>query len=174
MINFCGNLSITCILLFSSTGWAAWSYPSCVDVTENDFTAEIIIAKTADSGGLVIDATLDEPLKMALNLNTNGHVDIYFVERRGNLKFYNGTTKNVSVIGHIDVFHKEYLRTVPPSKINWVEEGLGGIALDPEFNSNRYIYLTYNPIEKNVFRLARFYWQILPMAFYPVKTRYPG
>ncbi|RYD88900.1 MAG: hypothetical protein EOP50_18335, partial [Sphingobacteriales bacterium] len=52
--------------------------------------------------------------------------------------------------GKLDVYSKT---SVP--NVN-AEEGLLGIALDPNFAKNQYVYAFYSPIEKSVNRLSRF------------------
>jgi hypothetical protein len=79
-----------------------YSYPGCNDVTDADFKSTILVRKGV-SVGVTQDATLHEPIQMdfdgVMNGNTVTAVNIYFVERAGKLKFYNGVTKTVTVIG---------------------------------------------------------------------------
>jgi cytochrome c len=79
---------------------------------------------------------------MQLEITKEGH--IYFIERNGNLRFYNSTTKVTSLVGRIPV----YLT---------VEVGLLGLALDRNFEKNQAIYLFFSPQEKKKsLRLSRF------------------
>lgn len=87
-----------------------------------------------------------EPTEMAVLPN----LDILVVQRRGEIMFYNNTTKALSQVGFLNVYHKT---DVP--KVN-AEEGLMGIAADPEFAKNNYIYLFYSPVDTSVNRLSRF------------------
>ncbi len=75
---------------------------------------------------VVLAEKLDEPMQMAIA----GDGKVYFAERRGNVQLYDPATKNVKTVGTIPVLTK-------------YEDGLLGIALDPAFDKNSYIYLFY-------------------------------
>ncbi|WP_205941065.1 PQQ-dependent sugar dehydrogenase [Albibacterium indicum] len=83
---------------------------------------------------------LDEPLQMAILPNKN----ILFVERKGGIKLYeeaNGETKSIA---NIDVF-------------SGIEDGLLGVAADPNFEKNHWIYLYYAVGgDESINRLARY------------------
>jgi cytochrome c len=68
---------------------------------------------------------------------------ILLVERRGNLKIFDPASGQMSIAYHLPV-HSEY------------EDGLMGLALDPNFAQNHWIYLYYSPIGESVNRLSRF------------------
>lgn len=90
--------------------------------------------------------TLFEPTEMAILPN----LDVLIAQRRGELLRYSNETKEVKQIGSLNVYHKT---TVP--NVN-AEEGLMGLALDPAFQKNNFIYLFYAPIDTSVNRLSRF------------------
>ena len=69
---------------------------------------------------------------------------ILFIERRGILKMYDPETKITQVVGNIDVHY-----------IN--ENGLLGMALDPDFEANNWIYFFYtDPVRKDYQHISRF------------------
>jgi len=90
--------------------------------------------------------TLFEPTEMAIL--PNGHILI--AQRRGELMRLNTETKDIKQVGFLNVYH---MATVP--NVN-AEEGLMGIAADPEFGKNNYLYLFYAPADTSVNRLSRF------------------
>ena len=80
--------------------------------------------------------------------------DIYFVERHGNLKRYNGADNTVTLLSHFDVWSDspEHVDSVGPE----AETGLEAIVLDRDFATNHRLYLRYEPWEKEVYRIASF------------------
>src|SRR5690606_12855510 len=70
--------------------------------------------------------------------------------RRGELMLYEQETQAVKQVGYLDVYH----RTEVPN-VN-AEEGFMGLALDPEFEQNNYVYAFYSPADTSVNRLSRF------------------
>ena len=83
---------------------------------------------------------LNEP--MELDFLPNG--DILFIERRGIIKMYDIATHIVQVVGEI-----------PVNYIN--ENGLLGMAVDPNFNETNWIYYFYtDPIRKSYQQISRF------------------
>jgi glucose/arabinose dehydrogenase len=74
------------------------------------------------------------PMKMAFDLNaTSGVADIYISQKYGEIQYYNSQAKTLTNIG-----------TVPGVWRTFEEDGLGGIALDPSFKTNNYIYVSYS------------------------------
>lgn len=83
---------------------------------------------------------LNEP--MELDFLPDGN--ILFIERRGLLKLYDQATKIVQVVGEI-----------PVNYIN--ENGLLGMAVDPNFQNNHWIYFFYtDPLRKSFQQISRF------------------
>jgi cytochrome c len=83
---------------------------------------------------------LDEPMELSVLPNGN----VLFVERKGALRLFLPSENQAVEIGKLDVFHG-------------LEDGLLGLALDPEFEKNAFIYLFYSPAgEKSVQRVSRF------------------
>ncbi|GAA5131936.1 PQQ-dependent sugar dehydrogenase [Luteolibacter yonseiensis] len=79
--------------------------------------------------------------------------DIYLVEREGKLLRIRPGTGGVFEIGNLTV---SALRSTDPKSNSAVEDGLQGIALDPDFAKNQRIYLYYSHPEKLLDRLSRF------------------
>jgi cytochrome c len=83
---------------------------------------------------------LDEP--MEIEVLKDGR--ILFIERKGKVKIFEPETGLAKDIGFIPVFAES-------------EDGLLGLAKDPGFESNRWIYLYYSPKgEVSINRLSRF------------------
>lgn len=87
-----------------------------------------------------------EPTEMAVLPN----LDILVTQRRGEILIYKNQTKKLKEAGKLDV----YFKTNAPG-VN-AEEGLLGMAADPKFAINKYVYLFYSPFDKSVNRLSRF------------------
>jgi cytochrome c len=124
---------------------AALSFPGCPDVANGDFHVTPIAGK-AD--------TVAEPLKMAFDLvaqpgeDAKDKVDVYFVERYGKLRKFDARQNKVITIAKMPV-------TVGTGTSS---DGLIGLALDPGFKSNHWIYLYYTFVGggESVWRLSRF------------------
>ena len=87
----------------------------------------------------VLAQGLNEPLEMALL----SEGDVLFVERKGAVKVYDNETRKVKPIANFNVF-------------SGIEDGLLGVALDPQFPENHWIYFYYSVAKKSVNRLSRF------------------
>ncbi len=126
---------LTLAIASQYAAWAAFTVPSCPTVTDAEFTAVTLV--NGDS--------INEPIKMATHADGAGNVDIYWVQRHGDIKKYTGATKKFATIGHID----------GPSEF---EDGVTGIALDPSFDTNHNIFLYYafGDVTKFSFRISRF------------------
>ncbi|MEM9142942.1 MAG: malectin domain-containing carbohydrate-binding protein, partial [Bacteroidota bacterium] len=68
---------------------------------------------------------------------------IFILDRYGELIIYKQDTQSTVVAGEISVFHE-------------LEDGLLGIAFDPDFENNGYIYLHYSPLGVTMNRVSRF------------------
>ncbi len=88
---------------------------------------------------IVLADNLNEP--MELDFLPDGK--IIFIERQGAVKVYDPVLKVVKTIQQIPVSTKH-------------EDGLLGLALDPDFYSNRWIYLFYSGPEAAQQRVSRF------------------
>lgn len=95
---------------------------------------------------ILTQGTLFEPTEMAILPN----LDILLVQRRGEIMLYKEQNKTISQISSLDVYSKT---SVPG--VN-AEEGVLGLAADPNFKENNYVYIFYSPIDTSVNRLSRF------------------
>lgn len=87
-----------------------------------------------------------EPTEMTILPN----LDILVTQRRGEIMLYKHDTKQVKQVGFLNAYWKT---SVPD--VN-AEEGVLGIARDPEFEENNWIYIYYSPVDTSVNRLSRF------------------
>ncbi len=98
---------------------------------------------------VVLESNLYEPTEMAVLPDDR----VLFIERRGAVKLYIPEEDSVFQIGELDVFTR-------------FEYGLMGLAIDPEFEENNWVYMYYSPnIERPVNYLSRF--QLIGNQFYP-------
>lgn len=81
----------------------------------------------------VLDTYMYEPMEMVVF--NDGR--ILYVERRGDIKIYDPKVKKSKVIAKFDV-----------SITGNYEDGILGVALDPEFEKNHWIYINYSPAGK--------------------------
>ncbi|MDB5049057.1 MAG: hypothetical protein JWO30_2128 [Fibrobacteres bacterium] len=111
-----------CALMAAGHGvWAAFSFPNCADLATTDFKAVKLVAR-ADG--------ISEPIKMAIDGDPAGNIDIYWVERLGEVKRYSTATKSIVKLATLAVDFT-------------FESGLTGIALDPGFKTNGWMYFYY-------------------------------
>lgn len=87
-----------------------------------------------------------EPTEMAILPN----LDILVTQRRGEIMLYKNDSKQVKQVGFLNVYWKT---SVP--RVN-AEEGVMGLAKDPDFTKNNWIYIYYSPVDSSVNRLSRF------------------
>ncbi|SKA34039.1 cytochrome c [Chitinophaga eiseniae] len=76
----------------------------------------------------VLDHGLDEPMELAILPGGN----VLFVERKGAVKMYDAHLRQTKTIGRFDVF-------------SGIEDGLLGVALDPHYEKNHWVYFYYAP-----------------------------
>jgi cytochrome c len=87
-----------------------------------------------------LDFNLNEP--MELDILPNGN--LLFIERHGNIKLFEKNTQRSRVITKLNVFSS-------------LEDGLLGLAIDPDYSANHWIYLFYSPAgNEAVQRVSRF------------------
>jgi cytochrome c len=132
------------LLLPARTVTAAFTWPGCGAVAESEFKYQAIIGRRAATAPKLVDTSMLEPIKMAFQMQPDNSVDIYWVERGGAIKRYIAAQNKAVNLGKLGVFTE-------------VEQGLTGLALDPGFRDNRWLYVYYAPsAEANVFRVSRF------------------
>ncbi len=89
---------------------------------------------------VVLDFNLAEPME----LDELGDRGIIYVERKGAIKLYD--------------YEEEKSRVLDSLKVHYADEdGLLGIAVDPNYNDNHWIYLFYSPdLEEPIQHISRF------------------
>lgn len=87
---------------------------------------------------VVLDFNLDEPTEMAVLPNGN----ILFLERKGNVKLYDEELGKTEVIARIPVSTK--YNPNEKGERGEAEDGLLGLALDPNFKSTHWVYMFYS------------------------------
>jgi len=88
----------------------------------------------------VLDFNLDEPME----LDELGDRGIIYIERRGAVKLYDYDTEQIKSLDTVDVHYNN-------------EDGLLGLAVDPNYTENNWIYLFYSPdIEEPIQHVSRF------------------
>ncbi len=88
-----------------------------------------------------------EPTEMTILPN----LDVLVIQRRGEIMLYKNETKKVKQVGFFDVYYK----TLHTPGVN-AEEGMLGLAKDPNFAKNNFVYIYYSPSDTSVNRLSRF------------------
>ena len=122
----CVGLSFPCLLLGEDKPTPKPSGPQ----TDGAFHKVILEADRDLDGDGKIDDVIADPMEIAVA--EDGRV--FFIERLGVLKVWNPKTKATTVAATLPVFHE-------------LEDGLLGIALDPKFSRNHWIYLFYSSPE---------------------------
>jgi cytochrome c len=92
---------------------------------------------------VVLDFNLNEPMELDLLPNE----DILFIERHGGIKLFKQSEKKTRLVTTLPVFSE-------------LEDGLLGLAVDPDYSRNHWIYLYYSaPGQEAVQRLSRFVFE---------------
>ena len=139
----------------------SWSEPAFLELVANGIEYAIGTADLPDyakariprSGvppamekKVLTQGTLTEPTELAVLPN----LDVLIIERRGAILRYRAADSSLKQVGALDVYWKSNVPNVN------AEEGLLGLAADPNFATNHYIYLFYSPADRSVNRLSRF------------------
>lgn len=127
-------LSLSLALSWARPLLAQHSWTGCDDVKPADFRKVSFLDKTIYPG-------LNEPVKMAFAKDGR----FYWIERPGAIKRWDPITKTAATLAQLNV-HLDNTR------------GGMGIALDPAFASNGFVYIVYMPNipPYGLFRLSRF------------------
>ena len=97
----------------------------------------------------VLDQNLEEP--MEFDIFSDGR--ILFVERRGKVKIYDPSEESTRTISNLPVQYAH----VDKNYEHKLEDGLLGVAIDPDYDSNSWVYIYYSPVgEKPKQNLSRF------------------
>ena len=87
---------------------------------------------------VVLDEKLDEPVELAVLPDSR----VLFIERKGNVKLYDPKENKTKLITKIAVSTKYIFKDGNQAE---AEDGLLGLAIDPKFSENSWIYLYYSP-----------------------------
>ncbi len=91
----------------------------------------------------VVAQALGEPMQMGELPDGT----IMFIERHGNIKIFDPESRVLTLADHLPV-------------LDTLEDGLLGLAIDPKWTENHWIYLYYSPVStEQVNRLSRFVFQ---------------
>jgi len=153
------SVALCVMVIVATSAWSqtSWTWPGCPNVTDADFKYDTLVIKKTNAD----TAILSEPDKIAFDMDASGNTDVYWVEiRPGKIKRYNAATKTIKLLTQLPNWgrgtgNNDYL-TVKNSTS--VEEGVTGIALDPNFKTNRWVYIHWSPLPatNEVFRVSRF------------------
>ncbi|MFT5905457.1 MAG: cytochrome c [Cryomorphaceae bacterium] len=95
--------------------------------------------------------TISKGLEDAMEVAISGDGRAFIIERKGKVKLYDPKTQETVTVAELKVQFREGTKS-PADR----ETGLLGIALDPKFEKNGWIYLYYTPKGKNFSQLSRF------------------
>ncbi len=118
-----------------------------------NFLPLAILCVATGSAAPIQKNTIAEGLRDPMSLAVAPNGDVYVVEREGRLLRVCPDTGGVFEIANLPV---SALRATEPKSDSAVEDGLQGIALDPNFAKNQRIFLYYSDPKKLIDRLSRF------------------
>ncbi len=104
-----------------------------------DYTLNTVAPEENRFEKIVLKNNLNEP--MELDFLPDGR--IIWIERGGKIYVYDPETGTDHLSQHLDINY-------------FSENGLIGLAVDPDYEKNKFIYLHYSASDKNVQRLSRF------------------
>ena len=107
-----------------------FSYPGCTDVSQTDFNQVTVLDKSKD-------ATLDEVIRFSVTKDGS----VFFAERGGSIKVVK-PAGTVVKLGKVNSFPTTSQLGKQVNNIN-NEFGLVGLAADPDFETNHFLYVTY-------------------------------
>lgn len=133
------------VALAAGAAHSQGTWPGCDPVSDREIRTTAIVTRSAHAA--------EEPMKMAFDLvaapgeDAKDKVDMYFTERKGNLRRFDALRNRVLTLGRFE------MQIAGNSS-----DGLLGIALDPGFKSNRWIYLyrTHAADGRTTWRVSRF------------------
>jgi cytochrome c len=141
-------LALAGLFTGASPARAALTYAGCADLAATDFNYEILASNATD-------ATIQEPMKMAFDMDGSGNVTVYFTQRLGLLRKFDPVKKSVTNLADFSKYPNF------PKSFSGSSDGLLGIALDPGFKTNHFVYLyvsstTTSPGFTGDWRVSRF------------------
>jgi cytochrome c len=117
-----------------------FTYGNCAEVKASSFTP-VTLVNTAKAPGLT------EPVKFAVAKDGR----VFFGERNGSVRVVS-TAGVVTKLGDVPVWPITSKLKVTGSN----ELGLSGLTLDPDFETNNWIYITYQPTSPDVSKIVRY------------------
>ena len=107
---------------------------------KNEIVSPVSIPDSSRFTHMTLAQGLDEPMEMAILPG----LDVIIVERKGAVKLYDAQEKKIKTIANLNVF-------------SGIEDGLLGVAADPNFETNHWVYFYYGVNgDKNVSNLERY------------------
>ena len=97
----------------------------------------------ATIAGAFEKVVLDDHITYPMELDIAADGRVFFIERDGSVKVWDPATERTTMAAFIPVTSK-------------IEDGLLGLALDPNFATNNWLYLYYSPLDERPNRLSRF------------------
>ena len=127
------------LLVFGSQSILAQtlSYAGCADVTKADFLKVPLVTRT--------DHKIEEPIQMAIAQDGR----IFWVERAGLARVWNPADNKATTL--LDLSDR-----ILSTASGGLEQGASGIALDPAFATNQWIYVYWAVKEAKAFRVSRY------------------
>lgn len=137
------------------------SYSECADLQASDFEAVSLVRRGSGTGAGA-DPSMEEPLKMAFDMDAQGKVDVYFAQRYGKVRKYSGASETTVTLADFGFSKGSSVTDTMQLCLSCASnggtfnssEGLMAIALDPEFKSNGWVYL-YVTVKSN-WRVTRY------------------
>lgn len=121
----------------ATSGAQSLSYKDCPAVTKDDFTKVPLVTRAGHQ--------INEPLQMAIAKDGR----VFWVERMGPVRVWNPADKKATLL--IDLIDR-----VLTTGTGGHEHGVSGIALDPGFETNNWVYVFWAVKSPLVFRVSRF------------------
>jgi cytochrome c len=121
--------SLLVFMAFCAFGWGKASAKSPFGVPQTDGPfRKVILDLDRDENG---DGTIDDTLVDPMELEVAGDGRVFYAQRNGMIKMWNPETKTTVILAKIPVF-------------TGLEDGMLGLALDPAFLKNGWIYLNHS------------------------------
>ncbi|MTD13899.1 DUF1349 domain-containing protein [Nakamurella sp. YIM 132087] len=138
-----GGRSAYTALGHDATNWStAWFQQMVLGGIETTAGVEAADCGASVPGNYEV-VSLDDNTSNPMMLDIAADKRVYFIELGGALKMIDPVTQQTTVVATLPVFTAN-------------ESGLLGMALDPDFATNRFVYLYHSPVGENVDRLSRF------------------
>ncbi|MEM6344156.1 MAG: ThuA domain-containing protein [Bacteroidota bacterium] len=124
---------------FQKLLWGGISYAAGEGVPV-DYNKATVTPEENRFSKTILTEVLYEPMELEILPNR----DILFIERHGRVKRYDQAIDSIVIVAELEVF-------------DGLEDGLLGMALDPDYESNHWLYLYYSPPgDEPIQHLSRF------------------